>query len=363
MITDLKIEHFRNYRQEKVSFKKGINVFLGKNGQGKTNLLEAVYVLGMLSSFRKTEAESLIREGESSFSIEGFFADDEASVLAVEKGLKGWKKIETDGCECVKKSDYIGRIKMVVFSPDEMELIQGSPDVRRKYLDRTYFHVTRSHLKNLKLYKRILTQRNLLLKRGLFKVQELDIWSERLAHAGAKVVEGRYDLVNIINRKLEIEQPFAKRDKISLNYLEKGKSDIRKKDEPGERLLDKLYRVRAEEIARKMTLVGPHRDDVEITINGEKARSFSSRGEMRSILLALKAAEVEIFRNVSSVKPLVMLDDVASELDIDRRRSLLDYLRHKGEQVLITTTEAENLPLMDREKRNIFKVHEGKILH
>lgn len=363
MITDIRIERFRNYEQERVFFKKGINVFLGKNGQGKTNLLEAVYVLGMLSSFRKTELDSLIREGESSFSIEGFFSDDEATTLLVEKSVRGWKKIETDGCECAKKSDYIGRVKMVVFSPDEMELIQGSPDVRRRYLDRTCFHVTRSHLKNLKIYKRILTQRNLLLKRGVFKAQELDIWSERLADAGAKVVDGRCELINILNRKLEIEQPFAERDKISLSYLEKGKSAIKKKDETKERLLDKLFKVREEEISRRVTLIGPHRDDVEIIINGERAKAFSSRGEMRSILLALKAAEVEIFRNICSVKPLVMLDDVASELDIDRRRSLLDYLRQKGEQVLITTTEAENLPLLDSEKGNIFRVENGKILH
>lgn len=362
MITDIKIEQFRNYGQERVFFKKGINVFLGKNGQGKTNLLEAVYVLGMLSSFRKAETESLIREGESSFSIEGFFADDEAATLSVEKGLGGWKKIETDGYACSRKSDYIGRIKMVVFSPDEMELIQGSPEVRRKYLDRTYFHIVRSHLKNLKLYKRILAQRNLLLKRRLFKAAELDIWSERLAEAGAKIVDGRYDFIDILNSKLAVEQPFTGSDRISLRYLEKGRSAV-KKGETKERLLDKLFKVRDEELARKMTLVGPHRDDVEITINDEKAKAFSSRGEMRSILLALKAAEMEIYRNISSVAPLVMLDDVASELDIDRRRSLLDYLRQKGEQVLITTTEAENLPLTDAEKGNIFKVHKGKILH
>ena len=362
MITDIKIEGFRNYDQERVFLKEGINIFLGRNGQGKTNLLEAVYVLGMLSSFRKTETESLIREGESSFSIEGFFSDDEATTLLVEKGPRGWKKIEADGCECAKKSDYIGRVKMVVFSPDEMELIQGSPEIRRRYLDRTYFHVTRSHLKNLKLYKRILTQRNLLLKRRLFKTPELDVWSERLAEAGAKIIDGRYELVDILNRKLAIEQPFTGTDRISMSYLEKGKSAI-KKGETKERLLDKLFRLRDEEIARKMTLVGPHRDDVEITINDEKAKAFSSRGEMRSILLALKAAEVEIYRNVSSVRPLVMLDDVASELDIDRRRSLLEYLRLKGEQVLITTTEAENLPLVDAEKKNIFRVEKGKLLH
>ena len=112
-----------------------------------------------------------------------------------------------------------------------------------------------------------------------------------------------------------------------------------------------------------MTLAGPHRDDVEILVNGSAAKGFSSRGEMRSVLLALKAAEVEIYKDSGGRKPLILLDDVASELDIDRRVLLLDYLRSKGEQVLITTTEAENLPLTESEKESIFKVEDGKIIH
>ncbi len=362
MIKELRLKRFRNYGEEKICFNEGINVFLGRNGHGKTNLLEAVYFLGMLSSFRKADLSRMAKEGESSFSIEGFFLDDDASSLYLEKGKAGWSRLSADGIDYRKKTDYIGRIKMVVFSPDEMELIQGSPDIRRRYIDRTCFNVSRRHLRNLKTYKRVLKQRNLLLKRGNFSDNELDVWSEKLAEAGAGVIEGRRGILKMLNDKLEIAHPFAGSDNVFLNYLGNIETheDIKKNEK---QLLARFLSLRSEERLRRMTLAGPHRDDVEILVNGSVAKGFSSRGEMRSVLLALKAAEVEVYKDSGGKKPLILLDDVASELDIDRRGLLLDYLRSKGEQVLITTTEAENLPLTESEKMSIFKVEDGKIIH
>lgn len=362
MIKELRLKRFRNYCEEKICFNEGINVFLGKNGHGKTNLLEAVYFLGMLSSFRKADLSRMAKEGESSFSIEGFFLDDDASTLYLEKGKSGWSKLAVDGIDYRKKTDYIGRIKMVVFSPDEMELIQGSPDIRRRYIDRTCFNISRRHLRNLKIYRRVLKQRNLLLKRGNALNDELDVWSEKLAEAGARVIEGRRSILKMLNDKLEIAHPFAGSDRIVLNYLGniEPHEDIKRNEKE---LLARLLSIRSEERQRRMTLAGPHRDDVEILVNGSVAKGFSSRGEMRSVLLALKAAEVEVYKESGGKKPLILLDDVASELDIERRGLLLDYLRSKGEQVLITTTEAENLPLTENEKMSIFRVEDGRIIH
>ncbi|MDT8316840.1 MAG: DNA replication/repair protein RecF [bacterium] len=362
MIKELRLKRFRNYSEEKICFNEGINVFLGRNGHGKTNLLEAVYFLGMLSSFRKADLSRMAKEGESTFSIEGFFLDDDASSLYLEKGKAGWSRLSADGIDYRKKTDYIGRIKMVVFSPDEMELIQGSPDIRRRYIDRTCFNVSRRHLKRLNAYKRLLKQRNLLLKRGRFSDDELDVWTEKLAEAGAGVIEGRRAILNMLNDRLKISHPFAGSDSVLLNYLGdiEPDEDLKKNEK---KLFARLLTLRREERLRRMTLAGPHRDDVEILVNGSTVKGFSSRGEMRSVLLALKAAEVEIYKDSGGKKPLILLDDVASELDIDRRGLLLDYLRSKGEQVLITTTEAENLPLTASEKESIFKVEDGKIIH
>lgn len=362
MIREIHLRNFRNYQEEKVSFSSGINLFCGKNGHGKTNLLEAVYFLGMLTSFRKAETAQMIRNGEGQLSLKGFFSDDEAVTLSVKKDRGGWKKMSVDGGVYRKKSDYIGRVRMVAFSPDEMELIQGSPERRRRYIDRTSFNVCHSHLRRLNTYKRVLKHRNILLRGRSFSSKELDAWSEKLAHAGARIIRGRLELLNMLNKELGKSRPFLGADRVSLRYT--GNYDIGEDQERiAARLLDRMTGMRREERLKRMTLVGPHRDDVEISVNGTPAKSFSSRGEMRSILLALKTAETEIYRAVWGRPPLILLDDVASELDFGRRVALLNYLRQSGRQVLITTTEPENIPLLETEKECVYMVERGRILN
>lgn len=361
MIKEIHLENFRNYGEVKVCFNDEINIFCGRNGQGKTNLLEAVYLLGMLSSFRKTETAQMVRQGQDSFSISGHFEGADAAALSIKKNRRGWEKIWADGSFFKKKLDYIGRVRMVVFSPEEMELIQGSPEGRRRYLDRAYFNIYHQHLRQIKIYRRILKQRNSLLKKGSFSRPELGSWSEKLAYAGARVIKGRLAMTALLNEKLGKSHPFIGRDKVSLLYQGGFDPDDYEKIEA--RLLDSLFKMRKEEEQRRITLAGPHRDDVEILINGVIARSFSSRGEMRSVLLALKTAEAEVYRSVWGENPLTLLDDVASELDVERRKALLGFLRQKGDQVLITTTEVENIPLERSSKDSLFMVSEGKILH
>lgn len=362
MIRELHLKNFRNYRSEKITFKDGINIFCGRNGQGKTNLLEAIYVLGMLSSFRKAETSQMIKKGESFFFISGSFSDNETNTLYVEKDHKGWKRISVDGGDCKKKTDYIGKIRMVVFSPDEIELIQGSPESRRRYLDRTLFNLFPKHLRNLNAYKKVLRQRNLLLKKGSAGNPEFEIWSERLAAEGARIIQGRLELIRMLNDELKKNHPFLGTDRVSLRYL--GGEATEKSDKKIEaEMLDKLSKVKKEERLKKMTLVGPHRDDFAISVNGIAAKSFSSRGEMRSILLALKTSETELYRSVRGKNPLILLDDVASELDVYRRKSLIDALRESETQVLITTTEKEGMPLFDSERGRILRVEDGRILH
>ncbi len=362
MIKEIHLHNFRNYIEERISFDEGINVFLGKNGQGKTNLLEAVYLLGMLSSFRKADAGQMINKGAPFFSVKGLFEGDEATTLAVERDHRGWRHISADGGACRRKTDYIGKIRMVVFSPDEMALIQGSPDGRRRYLDRTFFNLKRRHLSVLKAYNRVLRQRNLLLKRGRCDAKELGAWSERLAKEGAEVVKGRIEMVALLNSELEKRYSFLGEDEASLSYETSGYS-LENGSGIEEALLDRLRQVQKEELMRKVTLAGPHRDDVLISMNGVPAKAFSSRGEMRSILLALKVAEVEIYRSLNGADTLILLDDVASELDVERRENLLAYLRAQGEQVLITTTEEENIPHLKASGNRVFRVERGKILH
>lgn len=359
MIKELYLRNFRNYSEARISFSSGINLFCGENGQGKTNLLEAVYLLGMLSSFRKAEAASMVKKGEETFSISGDFAGDGAYNLLLEKGSRGWKKISANGSLYKKKLDYLGKVRMVVFSPDEIELIQGSPDGRRRYIDRTCFNTSHHYLKQLKNYRRVLKQRNILLKKGIFRGEEFGAWTEKLALTGAKIVKERSILIERLNGKLSESHPFLGTDNIKLRYVGACTGD---ESDLSKCLLGKLEGSSNEERCRRTTVSGPHRDDIEISVNGTTAKSFSSRGEMRSILLALKTAETALYDDIWGESPLVLLDDVASELDIGRRSALVSFLREKGSQVLMTTTEAENIPLFGNNEDTLFRVSEGKII-
>jgi DNA replication and repair protein RecF len=360
MIKELHLRNFRNYGEAKLNFSSGINLFYGENGQGKTNILEAVYLLGMLSSFRKVEATSMLKKGEETFSISGEFAGEVPCRLLLEKGLRGWKKISANGNLYSKKLDYLGKVRIVVFSPDEIELIQGSPEGRRRYIDRTCFNTCHHYLKQLKNYRRVLKQRNILLKKGVFRGEEFEAWTERLALAGAKIVKERSLLIERLNQKLSESHPFLGTDSIKLRYLGCCTGD--ESDVSGV-LLDKLAGSKNEERCRRTTVSGPHRDDIEISVNGTVAKSFSSRGEMRSVLLALKTAETALYDDIWGESPLVLLDDVASELDTGRRSALVSFLREKGMQVLMTTTEADNIPLFGNKGDTLFRVSEGKIIH
>ena len=362
MIKEIHLKDFRNYREVHLPFNEEINIFCGRNGEGKTNLLEAVYFLATLSSFRKTKASRMVREGESSFSIAGSFEGIDTGTLSIEKSQNQWRKISADGIDYKKKLDYIGKVCIVVFSPDEMELIQGSPEGRRRYLDRSYFNVNARHLKQIKNYRRILKQRNSLLKGKRINRPELDLWSEKLAHAGARVVKGRLEIIDLLNGKLENNHPFIGSDNVSLGYQD-GADTNKSIEEIEKNILDTLLKLRKEEEFRKSTLAGPHRDGVDIYVNNALAKTFSSRGEMRSVLLALKTAEAEVYRSIRREPTLTLLDDVASELDIERRKSLLSFLRQRGEQVLITTTEPENIPFERSSKDSLFMVSNGKIEH
>lgn len=360
MIKEIHLKNFRNFKEVHLPFNGEINIFCGRNGEGKTNLLEAVYFLANLSSFRKTDASYMTKEGESSFSISGSFEGLETRTLSIEKSQSQWRKISADGIDYKKKLDYIGKICLVVFSPDEMELIQGSPERRRRYLDRTNFNINPRHLRQIKSYRRILKQRNSLLKGKRINRPELDSWSEKLAHAGARVVKGRLEIIALLNEKLENNHPFIGSDKVSLGY-QNDTSTNESIEKIEKNILDTLLKVRKEEEFRKSTLAGPHRDGVDIYVNNTLAKSFSSRGEMRSVLLALKTAEAEVYRSIRKEPTLTLLDDVASELDIERRKALLSFLRQRGEQVLITTTEPENIPFARTWKDSLFMVSNGKI--
>lgn len=335
-IKSLKLTNFRNWPEKNLEFSDRILIY-GPNAQGKTNILEALYIVATTRSFRGREVD-VISKGSDFARIEAVVEKDKeisSEVILRKNGLKTEKEFRIAE---KKRSgvDFIGEFSCIVFSPDDLLLISGPPELKRRYLSFTIGQNDREYLFNLLNYKKILRQRNELLRigdQGMIN-EEIDIWDKNLAEYGQKVIEARLQLAEFINRKLSQYYQELSGDQKSLTFVY----------EPAilsEDLLESLKEVRKRDISERTTTVGPHRDSWRIEINGENAADFASRGEYRTIILALKLCERDWFATKSEEKPVVLLDDVFSELDSERRKYLVEAFL--GSQIIITTTDLDHL--------------------
>jgi DNA replication and repair protein RecF len=351
---------FRNLEEAVLAPGDRFNIIHGRNAQGKTNLLESIYLLGTMKSFRHARNAELISWGGTSAVVNGTVEKDgvlrEIALVIERQG----KRVRVDRKAVERLADFFGNLNVVVFSPEELAMVKGQPETRRRYLDRAVFSGDQGYLALHHDYGRLLKQRNSLLKRD--DRSGLDIWSLQLAQAGARVVERRQGYLAAIEplvRAFYLE--IAGRDEVaSIRYRPHGLAE----DGAGlaERILAALVRTAEEERRLRTTLVGPHRDDVEFIIDGRTARLHASQGQSRSFVLALKMAEIEYIQRRHAHPPVLLLDDISSELDRERNRNLMAFLRQKEMQVFISTTGLENLALDGIDNYRSIRVHGGKIL-
>jgi len=348
-------------------------MLIGSNAQGKTNLIEAIYYLSIGKSYRSVKDEQLIRWGEDTFQIKGKVANRQGqTVIEVnyKKNARHSKNIRIGGLPLSKNDELGGHLTSVLFSPDNMSIIKGSPQERRKFLDYDISQVSRVYAKNIQKYQRLLNQRNILLKRLSLKkatensiISELEIWDRQLAETGAEIIEKRLQtivklnpLTRLMQRKLSKGQ-----ENLEIQYIFNRKETI----QPGTDIREKLLQAREENLKNDLkygiTQWGPHRDDLAITLNGINLKQFGSQGQQRTAVLALKLAELEFFRGESGEYPILLLDDVMSELDKNRREQLLQVIYEKSIQCFITSTD--KIDFGDYEKRNIctFEINKGSI--
>ncbi len=341
-IKNLNLKNFRNYADERIDFGVGLNVLYGKNAQGKTNCAEAVYYLCTGTSPRAKRDKQLIRHGEEfaeiSATAEGRYGNLEISAKIGETG----REIRVNGNKITRNADILGNLFAVFFSPHELRLIQDGPDERRRFLNVSISQLSRPYYIALVRYNRILEQRNNLLKeKNLNTVYDLlPVWDEELCKYAATVARQRADFVSRLapiaadfHRKLtEGEETL----KISPEKKYAGNEEELKK-----RLYNELSNNYERDIRLGYTASGPHRDDIDIEIDGADAKSFASQGQTRTAALAIKLAEVEIFRELSGEYPVLVLDDVMSELDLPRRKKLVGLT--KDRQTILTCTHAERV--------------------
>lgn len=352
----IKLENFRNYEKEIIDFSPEINIIYGKNGSGKTNLIEALYAFSYARSFR-AKSKEFIKHGCDAAKIELDFISKKRNQTAdIIFTKENKKKIRLNEINIAKTSDLLGNFICVLFTPDELSLVKEGPDKRRKFIDISIVSLRPVYFSALSNYNTCLKQKNALLKNGNNRL--LDIWDEKLSEYGAVIAHLRQSYINSLSEKAKKAQFDISGGKENLDILYSHSYKMgENRNETKEFIFEKLQEARQREIENKMCLVGPHRDDLIFKINSFNAKSYASQGQQRSIVLSLKTAQMEIIKEQEGEYPQLLLDDVMSELDGDRR----DFFTEKiiGKQVIISCTDLENLNF--RENANLIKIEDGKL--
>ena len=341
-IKNLYLKNFRNYAEETFTFDEGINVLYGRNAQGKTNCAEAVFYLCTGTSPRAKKEKQLIRAGESAAFIRADAESRFGSVHIEADIYENRREIRINGMKIGKNADLLGNINGVFFSPSELRLVQEGPDERRRFLNVSISQMSKSYYTAHIRYNKILEQRNALLKnRDLELVFEtLPVWDAQLCRYAAEIAEKRQEFI------AELSPIAAERHAFLTDGAEKLEIFSEKKypasrEETEKKLAEEFAANYERDIRLGFTASGPHRDDLKILIGGEEARVYGSQGQARTAALAIKLAELEIFKNHAGEYPVLILDDVMSELDLPRRRKLLARL--DGVQTVLTCTHTEKV--------------------
>ena len=354
----MNLKNFRNYTEESINFSDGLNIIYGRNAQGKTNLAEAVYYLCTGTSPRAKRDKQLIRRGEEyaeiSAETEGRYGKLELYARICETG----REIRINGNKISRNADILGNLFSVFFSPRELRLIQDGPDERRRFLNVFISQLSRPYYIALVRYNRVLEQRNNLLKdkNPDTAYDLLPVWDEELCKYAAAVACRRAEYISrLAPRASEIHARLT--DGSEELKISPEKKYAGSEEEIKNKLYSELRNNYERDLRLGFTASGPHRDDISIEINGEDAKMYASQGQTRTAALSLKLAEVEIFKEVSGEYPVLVLDDVLSELDLPRRKKLMGCT--SGFQTVLTCTHAERV--LGGLDANRIKIEGGKV--
>lgn len=361
ILEKMKIKNFRNYDSLEITLSPGINILYGKNGQGKTNLLESIYVLGLTKSHRSFIDNNLIKKNEVMSKIEGKIVKNSLSTTLKIILNKSSKKLNIDHKEIQKVSDYISIMNIIIFYPEDLELVKSSPVVRRRFLNVEISQIDGSYLELMNQYNKILKIRNTYLKNPKNK-EYLSVITDHLIDIAASIYIIRKKFVDRINEY--IESIFFNLSNISnfqLSYKTSISINDFHKNHIKELLNHRFLEIYDQELKYKATLIGPHKDDLEFLIKEENIKNYGSQGQQRMAVLAIKLSEIQILKKYKQENPILLLDDVFSELDDERKNSLLNYI-HGEIQTIITTTDLKNINKNILKTAKIFHIQEGKII-
>lgn len=347
-LKQLNLTNFRSYDKLKLDFDARVTVLVGNNAAGKSNILEAVYLLSTTKSHRVETENELIKDQADFCKIEGLITDPDTGLLVIvnhpNEQVSFRKKILVNGIS-KRAVDFIGNLPAVIFYPSDINMVTGSPALRRWHLDLGLAQVDSEYKKSLTLYEQFLTSRNRVLKRireGKAKLDELDYWTQGLIKNGLVVSRIRQEFFDFVNK------------------LEKSLGEFTFDYKPSQITVEKLQETNEREVASATTLIGPHRDDFTLSLEGRNMAQFGSRGEQRTGTLAFKLAQLEHMAKVLGKRPILLLDDVFSELDANHRAYVVGIVGKQ--QTIIATVELENIPKSFLDSARILRVEAGQLV-
>ena len=366
-IKRLKVENFRNLEKLDIKFSDGVNIIYGNNAQGKTNIIEAIYIFSFGRSFRANRDIELLKFDEEYFlsNIEIMKKDRELDMDFGFDKLSNKKMIKVNGVIQKKISDIIGKLNVVVFKPEDIKIVTDAPSVRRKYIDYLISSISKGYLENITKYKKVLEERNNLLKEIKVKLKGnkvlekddedfLDVYDKLLSKLNCEIYNERKRVIEKLNNyiygiHLKLTESYINNEKLHIKYVSNVEEDI-------EKMYNNLSKSRLNDINKGYTSFGIHRDDYIISINSLDVSIYGSQGQKKSSIISLKLSELKVIEEVIGEKPVLLLDDYMSELDERRRLKFLDII--EDIQIIITTTHKISI---DGKENTYFYVDNGKI--
>lgn len=367
LLEQLKLRGFRNYDSAEVKFTPGVNVFLGENAQGKTNMMESIYFLALARSHRTSKDKELIGWNQDFAKVEGLVKTNRDNFpLEIVVSNKG-KKAKINHLEQPKLSKYIGHLNIILFAPEDLEIVKGSPAIRRRFIDMELGQMNPIYLHHLVEYQKILKQRNQYLKQSndhqKFDKVYLEILTEQLANEASHVLHERYKFTQQLEKWAQpIQRDISQsKEELTVKYICPVDKDLlNQKEAIYDELMSLYFEYEKQELYRQTTIVGPHRDDLEFFVNGHNVQTYGSQGQQRTTALSIKLAEIELMKEMTKEYPILLLDDVLSELDDNRQTHLLKSIENKV-QTFLTTTSLDGVRVDLLRQPKIFHVKNGKI--
>ena len=366
-IQRLQLTNYRNYKTLDIAFDEGVNIFIGQNAQGKTNIMESIYVLALAKSHRTSNDKELIQWGEEYGKIGGTIEKKNGRLpLELILSTRG-KKARVNHLEQAKLSSYIGQLNVIMFAPEDLDLVKGSPQHRRRFLDMEIGQISPSYLHDLVIFQKLLKERNALLKESR-KTNHLDeamfdVYTEQYVEVAVKVIKKRFEFIELLTQWAQpIHDSISRgKEQLKLEYItvkdfQKDWSHAKMKEQMNEQLFD----LRRREVDRGITMIGPHRDDIRFYVNDYDVQTYGSQGQQRTTALSVKLAEIELVKQEVGEPPILLLDDVLSELDADRQSHLLHAMESEV-QTFVTTTSIAGIDHTTVKEATVFEVEDGSV--